>query len=451
MDYYRSDDYYKISSFYNTVTKNCQVHQPICGIFQMNTKILDYLMAIPNLFEKLRLPNLLATYQKFNSEYGIEDKFQSVSKFASTSTILKGIITGIDYESDLIEEFDSRCKENRFLIGNCVPIREDIWKKMNFDTDIKKVLAIITPFVGECKCNRTCDNYDFAVNNFRLPIERIDLIEKIIWGTKLNDFFYFIEVKNKLIDCKNKIHAHVDFFSIKNIIKLESFNENRIIQILNYFQTNPDMDLLYVYPNGCINKTKPRHFLPSETINIGVIYKPNTCFACDKYDTKTVIKLDQNTYIITKIDEHVIDFACKKCKKRIGKLLNLECVTEIISMNEKFIQSQSIPTAVTHLTFGKKFNYGSDRIPESTPFNLFGSSYPTKNLYKYRWCVPTLLILSKIYDVASIFSLLPLDVIYAIILSTYWDISNTIVDISNENLPDDKILLYSKYRFSNIY
>lgn len=115
MDYYRKPDYCKISQFYDTVTIECRVYQPICELFQINTKILDYLMIIPNLFEKLCLPNVLTTYQKCNSRDDLSDKFQIVWIFSSISTILKAIICGKDYESDLAEEFYRRCKSNRFF------------------------------------------------------------------------------------------------------------------------------------------------------------------------------------------------------------------------------------------------------------------------------------------------------------------------------------------------
>lgn len=449
MDYYRGPEYCKISHFYDTVTKECRVHQPICELFQINTKILDYLMAIPNLFEKLCLPNVLTTYQKCNSRDGFADKFQTVWVFASISTILKAIIDGKDYESDLAEEFYRRCKLNRFLIGRKISTVEDIWKKMNFDADIQSVLVIITPFVGECKCNRTSVNYDFAVNNYRLPLERIDIIEKIIWETKLNDFFYFINVTNKFIEYRNKIyHAPVPC----KVIPIYNFDEKIIIRILNYFQQNPDAKFLYIYPGGYIGANKLRCYLPGEKINIDLVHKPNTCFVCDKYDVKTIININATTCTTIKIEEPVDNCACKKCKKKISKLLDLECITQF-KLIDKVLDGKTNGEKITninHLTFGTKFNNNIANYFEGYPYisrdNPFSRRYQTDNVCKYRWSIPLLLIISNIYDLTSAFSLLPADIIYDIILSTYWHISNTITDISNESVNDTQMILYSTYR-----
>lgn len=447
MDYYRSHRN-SISGFYNTVTKNCHVHRPIFELSQMNTKILDYLISIPNLFEKLGLLNLLASYENFNSGNLSVEKFQVVWQFASVSTILKGIIYGIDYKSDSSQEFYDNCKPIRFLVGRRNPTVENIWAKMNFDADIQAVLTIITPFVGECKCNRSCDNYDFAVFHYKLPVDRIDLIEKIIWGTKLNDFFYFINVRNKLIDCKKQINT---INILPDVVKIDTFDEKQKARILDSFQQNPHRKFLFVNSSTCISTTKLSYGLSNETYHIGIIHKPDTCFVCDKYDIKTTVNLTSNELTITKIEEKVDNFACKKCKKKIAKALNLNHVTKTEFRKKEYsdymYRGQMI-TNINHLTnlqFKEPYNLYMNKSNIFEKYSSYESHNVTKDLCKYRWSIPILLISSNMYDHASVFNLLPIEIIHAIILSTYWDISNTLVDISNEPI-DNTILFYSKFR-----
>lgn len=123
-------------------------------------------------------------------------------------------------------------------------------------------------------------------------------------------------------------------------------------------------------------------------------------------------------YIKKETKNNVRDFTCNKCKKKIINVLDLK---QNISNNHIFITKNN--EKCISLTLESQ----------------------CQRYFKQRRKKHILLIMANLFDSNSIFSFLPIDVIYHIIFSIYWDPINAIID-NSLYIKDFGEILYSYYR-----
>lgn len=392
--YEKQYDYTEFDSFYNMVTGKCYIHNPIKNIFKDN--IPDYVnfLNIPKLFSELKLDELLISYQKFANNNPVTSYF---NRHIAMHILLRGIELGLNYN---YKKFNSlHNKISSALHNEDITYWRDCCDKLRFYYHFEKVLNKISPIAEKfCECKIP---YNYFPKN--VDCGRLDLVENIIWKTKLNDFFYFMNVVEKI----KKLDDMPELTSNEDINLL---NELLIIKILNYFQTRNCISV-YIYNDQFISNYHISHF-SEEPLTLYCIECPMYCFICGKYDFDINYNIcSDGTYTKTKSRKNVCNFACIKCKKNIINRSNL-------------IYKNNIETTV-HID--KNIN-----MLQLTPIE--------KRRFK-----PILLIMSNLFDTNSSFALLPTDIIYYIILSIYWNPLNAVPDESFYDINTETIL-YSQFR-----
>lgn len=373
--------------FFTSTTIDCHIHRSIKSIYQSITYNYVYLFDFPDLFKKLGLNELLMSYQKFvNNNPGIS----YLRVYIAISILLSGINSGLNHNADEFNILHGKIFENLYDKGYS---QHTIEYELSIFSNLDKALRKMNPFVGNlCKCKQS-DYYTGGC------YRRFDLVEKIINEIKLNDFFYFA-------NCMEKINK----MSIEPIIKIyaqpiRSLDEPTIIKLLNYFQQVKSKNCVYIYNNRFITNHKIDYF-QNEKIEIKCVSFPTHCFICEKFDYDRDYEFYSDGYVLNETKKDVVNFICKKCKKKIIKTLNLP---------------------------EKSTSFGIFRLPNTT------------NYFEQRRFKPKLLIISNLFDVNSLFAGLPTDVIYHIILSIYWNPLNAIPD---EDLYVNKSeeILFSQFR-----
>lgn len=432
--------FYKITSnaiiteFYDEITNGCVIHSSIKGIFHNNDLIVDYLFGIPNLFSKLNLELLPITYKTFM-------KNCYTHPLHAIIVLLQGIISGSNYDS---KEFCDKYNEI-ILNTRILHLYSDIYNYF------EKVLDKIAPFVETlCTCHRS-DNI-YATNDCK-KFTRLDIIEKIIWETKLNDFNYFLNIEKKI----KSIIVAPEVVNFKST-PINYFDEEMICNILDYFQhnNNPSIRFIYIYTVGIIGTYYEKRFISDyyikyfrhEKLTVDCIKSPEYCFICEEYNiekeysikpteiiqtnSQTYDRILSHEYTIHKTKKPVIGFTCNKCKKKVIKDLDMK-----YNINAK------------NATFGL------------TNKSLINSTNQSK--IKHRRSKHIMIIMANLFDLDSLFALFPADIIYHIILSIYWETFNAIPDeylfpVENKsafgrNLLKESLyvrdrgeLLYSQYR-----
>lgn len=402
----------EFDSFYNTVTGKCCIHNPIKNIFKNN--IPDYVnfLNIPKLFSELKLDELLISYQKFANNNPVTSYF---NRHIAMHIFLQGIDLGLNYNYEKFNLLYNKISSE--LHKEDIIYWVDCCTKLRFYYYFEKVLNKISPIAEKfCEC-KIPHNY-FPKN---VDCERLDLVENIIWKTKLNDFFYFMNVIEKI----KKLDDMPELISNEDINLLD---ESMIIKILNYFQMRNCINV-YIYNDQFISNCCISHF-SEEALTIYCIECPMYCFICGKYDfdinyeissddTLSGLAFDRKptgfsingTYTKTKLRKNVCNFACIKCKKNIINGFHM-------------IYKNTIENTV--------------HVDEN--INMLQLNPLEKRRYK-----PILLIMSNLFDTNSSFALFPIDIIYYIILSIYWNPLNAVPDESFY-IQNTEEILYSQFR-----
>lgn len=453
---YKTDTLF--TDFYNECTQKCHIHNPMMYLYIFNndiqsvTKIISFLLQMPNLFEKMKLTNLLASYNKFINRKTTPTKFYEKWEFVSNYVFMKEIIYMVDYDEISDEKFYLKCKR---ITDNIKNNENDIGKKIkwesfgidpqnfswsehiqifgiNIDFTIKSFLETISPFIKtECKCHRPFYNYEIMKLHSRFPKDRLDLIEKIVWETEINDYFYFVKIYDKIrlitsgdIGRRNK--------SSKNKIDINSLNEPQKCKIFDYYQLYKKCgSIIYelaIYNNYFISSNKLSYLTENE-INYKYVSLPTYCFVCEKHDIKLNFNLSVNEFICYEKKKEVRGFACKNCKKDISKILNINCTKKVIINHSLDEDDEEDASGVLS---------SEEEECVSLPKNI---SYFQKRRLK-----PLMLIMARLFDSESLFEMLPMDILYSIIFSIYWEPVNALVDNSDEFYDRKDVILYSEYR-----
>lgn len=408
------------NEFYYNITKHCDIHKPFIKICRnepfLCNSFINYLTGIPNLFQKLNLSNLIMSYALFIAEYGEygeSKQYLDNLQLASTLVILKFIINGIDFESYGSKLFYEQCT-SIMKAGN-----------IKLTEDIEIVLLIISLIVKPlCCCKRPFNLNCVSSDNFGLQSIRPDLIEKVIYETELNNYFFFLEIRSKLVNLKQRLGAKVRI----DISDIDVYSGQLKNKILDCFQelkkSSPaygkaeEKNALFVYNKQFVcSDWVP--LLPEENMHYIKIYQPKTCFMCDQFDVIIKYEIENKNFIEYIDTAPVSNFACNKCKLVLFNHLNLKhLVNPMIQIKKSKLLN--IPPNSKLLTKTKNTSY----------FNL-------------RRQKPLLLISSNLFDTESLFANIPLDIIYAIIFSIYWLPINAVTDYDSVNT---NTILYSKYR-----
>lgn len=436
-------------TFYNSVTEKCPIHNPIMNSYKPVTNslkidnIVAYLFKIPNLFKKMKLTNLLVSYHKFRKRktFSIQSKRKSVT--IAKYILLQGIVSMEDYKTDSDEEIYSRCK----------PIFDEINKsdlKNNDELNIPPlILKTITPFVKSlCKCKRPFGNCEIINLNYNFPSDRLDLIEKAIWETELNSYFYFMNlyVKIRIATIKKTQSNKVSFSG--TLVDICSLDEKLKCRIFDYFQHENNDGIngkCFIYTigtglltsnNSFISPDKLSYIAKKEKIRIGYIESPPYCFVCEKYDIKIKYELSADKFVCNKTNKAVKGFTCVICKKKISENLNINC-TEIITNYKPNYYSESEEESLC-----------DDSEDNSDEHSEFARQLAIKNrfisYFEQRRHKQLMIIMAQLFDFESVFAIFPIEIIYCIIFPFYWEPINALQDNLIEI--DNTKIMYSQYR-----
>ena len=80
-------------------------------------------------------------------------------------------------------------------------------------------------------------------------------------------------------------------------------------------------------------------------------------------------------------------------------------------------------------------------------YNTINQNRDWIQIMRNRMKKPILICLAKLCDQFSLFSQLPMELLYLIIFFTYWNDTNSIVDISDDDtLSDTPVIYYTQFR-----
>lgn len=392
-DLYNENDNKTFNTFFDSVTEKCIIHSRIQNICKKPIDNYVYLLDFPFLFQKLDLSKLLDSYLTFTRKNPTTSYF---NRYVAIFILLSGINSGSNYTESKFNSLHNKISgdlHNKNCIHHANAVIElDIYNI--FDEALRK----LNPYVGElCKCNLEYDSCPSVVWN------RFDWAEKIIYETKINDFFYFA-------NCMEKINAVSRGFQIRPITITKISDEQLTIKVLNYFQQTKNTIQAYIYNKQFISD-RVITYVVAENITVEHITLPGYCFICEKYDYDVTYDFNPGGYVKKIIDRNVRDFTCIKCKENIIMALNLS--ENSISVNQL-----------------------------SSPKTTCGSA---KKYFQQKRLKPKLLIMANLFDTNSLFTMLPIDVIYHIILSIYWDPINAIPD-EYLYIDNPREILYSQFR-----
>lgn len=455
-------------TFYKCTTYNCRIHSPIKNVFSGYTSIDNYLFGIPKLFRKLELRLLLSTYKKY---YQIKKcKYNYRERCVLIAVLLKGMITGCNYDN---VEFNLQYGEISETIHGSHIANENLCKKMNIFDTFEKVLNKIAPCIKNiCTCKRLWDNCIFS--NQLSPIHiRLDMLERIVWETILNDFYYFVNLMHKMhlidgtllgltFDRKPvgfSTHGTMKLYNYtktkntsgvwKNIIPmdLDKINEQMLHKILDYFQlTNSSEKYACIYNGTHISSYQLPCLSQKEILTIEYVEMPDYCFVCGKYDVTIRYDIINNKYFKTIKNNPVRDFACNNCKEQIIDWLKLESYDNPLNNpldNDPIIDFFG---EVPRRDLIKKVFPMLESFKKTLQTGNGPTIYPNyKSYFQQRRLKPLMLIVSNLFDMDSLFALFPRDIIVYIILFIYWHPFNAIPDESFYMRKSGKIL-YSKFR-----
>lgn len=432
--------------FYNEVTKKCLIHNPIMNITENGYDIFKYLIGIPNLFENMGLTNLLASYYNFIND---SSKFKIKWNSSAFYVLIKTIISLTDFYTDSKEEFNKRCIPIMLKINSKRAITAvEIWSILDMDSIIDLLLETIIPFTElSCQCCKPFYNYEIMNLKSIYSKKRLDLVEKIICETDLNDYFCFKKICAKINETDlNKI-PHIPR------IKIRSLNKQVRCKIFDHFQlfyykyydshiSDECNDKCFIYNKNFISEEGPVFMNKNENFNITYVEVPPYCFVCGKYDIIVDCTLEKNKYICYETKKAVKDFACNICKEKISKILNIECVKE--NSGQKHHDDFSEEEPIKNFTpISRKY---IDSDVESLEETELSPKSPCMIYFEQRRLKPLMMIMSKIFDYESLFACLPMEIINTIIFSIYWEPINALVDNPEEYYDRNNIILYSQYR-----
>lgn len=387
--------------YYNNITNGCKIHSTIREILRGIIHIDDYLLSIPDLFSKLNLNLLLETYKTFSKNRKKISNFERIGIIC----LLQAILSGSNYNSSELRE---KYKEVLLSLQN-INI---------FDNDLfEQVLNYISPFIEkQCTCVRL-DN--LGISDSCHYFTRLDIIEKIIWETKLNDFYYFANImkKIKLVSVSP---------SVRTILpcKINKFNEEMICRILDYFQYKvPINRCVYIYNNRFIIDYYLLN-LKEDNLTVNYIALPEYCFICEKLDIQTNYDIlrnnDKYEHVKTETYTPVRGYACNNCKEKIINILDIKHKNNKIYNMPLINNNNKKPVSLTR-------------------------KVECENFIKSRRIKHILVIMAGLFDGKSLFALFPVDIIGYIILSIYWNPFNAVLDESLY-VEDNGELLYSQFR-----
>lgn len=413
-------------AFYKETTNGCDIHSPISNILGDHMYMDYYLFNIPGLFEILGLKPLFLSHEKY---YQIKNcNTNHRARCVLIAVLLEGIISGSNYTD---KQFTSEYKKISATIHEMHITNKDLCKKMNLFDLFEKVLMKISPYVKNiCTCKRSWYNYNFSKQWSNL--QRLDILERIVWETKLNDFYYFVNIMQKmiLINSTKKLYNYIGI--CKNVIpkNIGEFDDQTICKILDYFQlTISPEKYACVYNGKFVSSYKIPYLTQDEILTIDYVKMPDYCFVCGKYDVTISYTIINGKYSKQINNNPVRDFACNNCKAKIIRYQKLEqCIN-----NDPMME---LLTGVPKIEFFK-IHYGTT-----------GSDY--KLYLQQRRLKPLMLIMASLFDEYSLFALFPKYIIQYIILSTYWNPFNAISDDSFYARKPNNEILYSNFRSTSM-
>lgn len=413
-DFYSKIKYDRyFNNFYNDVTTNCYVHSPIKDIFDEKTQIYDYLLCITELFFELKLNLLYANASKMCEEVSNKNLR---AKYIMSSVLCEAIIKNHNYDS---VELNLAIKKASMQIHNTTIKDADLSKQLKIFNIFEQTLNKISPCVENiCKCKRPLDN--FEIYDYDRSIHRIDGIEQIIWGSKINSFNYFEEiVSNFKTLSQNELKILSPFGKRRNpeiITSMKKSDEKLICEILDYFQlVKPKNNRVYIYNNQLISEHKLECVFEWEQLKITHVKMPDYCFICEKYDTYVDYEIANDKYIRMDIKDPVRDFSCILCRKKVIDYLKLERIGTLPGIITKTLDENKIRHKIL------------------------------KNYFIKRRLKHIMIIMANLFDADSTFATVPVDIIYHIIRSIYWSPLNSISDEQFYTNYSGQIL-YSKFR-----
>lgn len=413
-DFYSKIKYDRyFSNFYNDVTTNCYIHSPIKDIFDEKIQIYDYLLCITELFFELKLNLLYTNASKMCEELSNKNLR---AKYIMSLVLCEAIIKNNNYDST---EFNLAIKKASMQIHNTTIKDADLCKQLKIFDIFEQVLNKISPCVENiCKCKSPLDN--FEIYDYIRSINRIDGIEKIIWGSKINSFNYFEEIiSNFKTLFQDELKILSSFGKCRNpkiITSMKKSDEKLICEILDYFQlVKLKKNRVYIYNNQLISEHKLECVFGWEQLKITHAKMPDYCFICEKYDTYVDYEIANNKYIKIEKNNPVRDFTCILCRKKVIDYLKLE-------------QTGILPSIITKTLTENKIRH---KI--------------LKNYFIKRRLKHIMIIMANLFDVDSVFAFVPTDIIYHIIRSIYWSPLNSISDEKFYTNYSGQIL-YSKFR-----
>lgn len=395
-------DLYKVTNnnlffnrYYDMVVKDCPIHKFSRNIFTNIFSSYNLLLNNVELFSKLGLDELFKNYQK---------NINLATNYFNRLIVMYILLIGINLMENITDEKFSLMHEKISTKLHDMN-GQDALDELKFYGYLEYTLIKISAFTEQlCTCsvpyNCFPDEYCY----------RFDLIERIIYETKINDFFYFANIMDKINKFKdtNKV--------IIPSINLNTLNEHMIIKILNYFQHNKYNLHAYIYNSNFISN-RDISYIEEEPLDIYKVARPNYCFICGEYDFDINYEIKLNSYVKTKSKKNVSDFLCVECKIKIIDKLHIPYDTTI----EKLGSTCDV------------------NIPNLLPDNR-AICYFTQRRLK-----PLILIMANLFDVDSLFANMPVDIIYYIILSIYWNSFNAVADESFYVCGNVDIL-YSQFR-----